>query len=97
MGIIMENQTVKAGVRIADGALSIEFTDDPSFVRSESVLIDLMHRNIGIIFQNTYHHIGELPDGFGDKEIDIHAHLSGHGAGGQEIHLRAPIKIVANA
>jgi hypothetical protein len=97
MSIIIENQTVTAGVRISGGALSIEFTDDPSFVRSESVIVDLMQRNIGLIFQNGYHFIGDLPDGFGDSEIDIHARLSGHGAGGKEIHLNAPIKIVGNA
>lgn len=97
MSIIMENQSVKAGVSVAEGALSIEFTDDPSFVRSETVIVDLMQRSIGLIFQNSYHHIGELPIGFGDKEIDINARLSGLGAGGKEIHLHAPIKIVAAA
>ena len=97
MSIIMENQSVKAGVTIAGNALSIEFTEDPSFVRSESIIVDLMQRSIGLIFQNSYHHIGDLPQGFGDAEIDINARLSGHGAGGKEIHLNAPIKIVAAA
>ena len=97
MSIITENQNVKAGVSVDHGALLIRFTEDPSFVRSESVIVDLMQRSIGLIFQNSYHHIGELPASFGGQEIEINARLSGQGAGGRDIHLSAPIKIVANA
>lgn len=97
MGIISENQNVKAGVSVDHGALSISFTEDPSFIRSETVIVDLMHRSIGLIFQNGYHHIGDLPRDMGDEKIDIKARLSGFGAGGKEIHLNAPVKIVVNA
>lgn len=96
MSIIVENQNVKAGVALDSGALRIEFIDEPSMVLGETVLIDLMQRSIGIIYQNTYHHIGALPQGVDSKAVEkmTDASLKAHGAGGREINLQAPIKIV---
>lgn len=96
MSIISENQMVKAGVAVRAGLLHIDFEEDPSFIRSETVLIDLMQRSIGIIFQNAYHHIGELPQDMGGSDVEkmTNVRLIGHGAGGREIALHAPIKIL---
>lgn len=96
MSIIMENQNVKAGVAVRAGILHIDFEDDPSFIRSETVLIDLMQRSIGIIFQNAYHHIGDLPNVVGGADVEqmTNVRLTGHGAGGREIALHAPIKFL---
>jgi len=98
MSIIMENQNVKAGVCINSGSLQIEFTEDPAFVLSESVIVDLPQRSIGIIYQNAYHHIGDLPQAMDGKDVEkmTNASLFGHGAGGREISLHAPVKIVRN-
>lgn len=96
MPIILENQKVRAGVLMDSGALCIDFTEDPSFVRSETVLIDLMQCSIGIIFENAYHHIGDLPKNVGRADVTkmTNVRLTGHGEGGREIELRAPIKIL---
>ena len=96
MTIITENQSVKAGICLNAGLLTIDFEDDPSFIRSETVLIDLMQRSIGIIFQNGYHHIGDLPASVGGLDIEkmTKVRLSGHGEGGKEIFLHAPIKLL---
>lgn len=96
MSIISENQSVKANVALSSGCLAIDFAEDACFTRSEAVLIDLMHRSIGIIFQNGYHHIGDLPSGLAGAAMDgVHsARLSGQGAGGREIVLHAPLKVV---
>ncbi len=98
MTIIIENQNVKAGVQVHGGALQIDFVDEPAMVLGEAVLIDLMRRSIGIIYQNTYHHIGDLPSNVDGKQVEqmTDASLTGHGAGGRAIHLQAPIKIVRN-
>ncbi len=61
MPIITENQKVKAGIAMDSAGLHIEFQDDPSYIRSETVLVDLMQRSIGLIFESGYHHIGDLP------------------------------------
>lgn len=99
MSIISQNQMVKADVCWAAGALSIDFHEDSSFIRSETVLVDLMHRSIGIIFQNAYHHIGNLPDEMFSKDIEgmTKVRLRGQGAGNREISLNAPIKILRKA
>lgn len=96
MTIISENQSVKAGVGIDAGEIMINFDDDPSFTRSETVLVDLMHRSIGIIFQSAYHHIGDLPKNMIGKDVEklTKARLMGRGEGGREILLHAPVKIV---
>lgn len=96
MSIIIENQNIKAGVVILGSGLEIKFADEPAFVLSESVLVDLMQRSIGVIYQNTYHHIGDLPASMDDAQVALMegASLSGKGAGGREIRLNAPIKIV---
>ncbi len=96
MSIIMENQNVKAAVCFKSNGLCIDFDEDSSFVRSESVLIDLSHRSIGIIFENAYHHIGDLPNGMlaSDLEGMANVRLTGSGAGGREFTLNAPIKIL---
>lgn len=98
MSIIIENQNVKAGVAMAAGALQIDFADDPAFVLSETVLVDLMQRSIGIIYQSTYHHIGDLPLDMEGRALTgmTKAHLTGLGAGGNPIHLNAPLKIVSH-
>lgn len=98
MSIIVENQNVNAGIAMEAGAMRIEFPDEPAMVLGETVLIDLMQRSIGIIYQSTYHHIGDLPAGIDERQFVnmARASLSGHGADGQEIHLQAPIKIVKN-
>lgn len=97
MPIISENQQVKAGIELSSGLLHVDFVDDPSFIRSETVLVDLMHRSIGIIFQNAYHHIGDLPKNVIGKDIEklTRARLKGHGAGGRELQLHAPVKFVS--
>jgi hypothetical protein len=96
MSIITENQYVKADVAMATGYLAIDFAEDACFTRSETVLIDLMHRSIGVIFQNGYHHIGDLPSGLAGPAMQglRNARLSGYGGDGREIVLHAPLKIV---
>ena len=98
MTIIVENQKVKAGVRLASGDLEIHFSEEPALALGETVLIDLMQRSIGIIYQNTYHHIGTLPQGVDGKTVEkmTDASLKALGAGGRELHLHAPIRIVRN-
>jgi hypothetical protein len=98
MSIIIENQNVNAGVAVHAGALFIEFADEPAMVLGETVLIDLMQRSIGIIYQNTYHHIGELPEGMKGKDVArlTEAHLQGFGAEGRSLQLHAPVRIVKN-
>ena len=96
MSIIVENQSVKADVCLGGEFLEIDFSDDACFTRSETVLVDLMQRSIGLIFQNGYHHIGDLPSHLKDTEMDgmRNARLTGHGANGREIVLHAPLKIL---
>lgn len=98
MSIIIEDQNINAGVVMRSGGLQIDFADDAAFVLSETVLIDLMQRSIGIIYQSTYHHIGDLPSDMECKVLTsmTKAHLTGLGAGGQAIHLNAPLKIVSH-
>ena len=97
MPIISENQNVTAGICMDAAGLSIDFSDDPSFIRSESVLVDLMHRSIGLIFENAYHHIGDLPKNMVGSDIErmTRARLRGHGQGGRSIELHAPVRIVS--
>ena len=99
MSIIVENQKVTADVCLEAGCLEIDFADDACFTRSETVLVDLMQRSIGIIFQNGYHHIGNLPSDVGGSEMEgmRNVRLIGHGEGGREIVLHAPLKILRNA
>lgn len=96
MSIILENQTVSAGVRFDASELSIEFQDDPSYIRSEIVLVDLMRCSIGIIFENAYHHIGEFPRDMVDLGIErmTRARLYGNGQDGRSIQLHAPVRFV---
>lgn len=98
MSIIVENQFVKADLAVSAGYLAIDFAEDPSFTRSETVLVDLMRRSIGLIFQNGYHHIGDLPSDLGSPVMEglRNARLTGHGADGREIVLHAPLKILRN-
>lgn len=97
MSIILENQKVKAGVRWDAAELSIEFQEDPSYIRSETVLVDLMQRSIGIIFENAYHHIGDIPPNMAGIGIErmTRARLYGNGHGGRAIELHAPVRIVS--
>ena len=97
MSIILENQNVKAGVCLDAAGLSIDFAEDPSFIRSESVVVDLMQRSIGLIFENGYHHIGDLPKNVVSQDIEkmTRAKLRGHGQGGRSIELHAPVRITA--
>lgn len=99
MTIISQNQNVKAGIAMHAGSLQIDFTEDPSFIRSDSVLIDLTHRSIGIVFQNGYHHIGNLPGHVDSNDLakTSNAKLFGLGGGGRRIALNAPVKIIHNA
>ncbi len=99
MSIITENQKVKAGVHYESGGLHIRFEEDPSFIRSETVLVDLMENSIGLVFQSSYHHIGDLPKNMIGKDVEalVQARLLGHGAGGREITLHAPIKFVRSS
>ncbi len=96
MSIIVENQPVKADVCLSAGALHIDFSEDPAFALSETVLIDLMQRSIGIIYQNGYHHIGDLPANVEGSAVEgmTNVRLTGHGEGGREICLHAPIKVL---
>lgn len=96
MCIIFENQKVSADISAVAGRLEIDFAEDACFARSETVLVDLMQRSIGIIFQNGYHHIGDLPASLAGSAMEgmRNARLIGHGAGGREIVLHAPVKIV---
>ena len=97
MTIISENQSVKAGVCLDAAGLSIDFQEDPSYVRAETVLVDLMQRSIGLIFESAYHHIGDLPKNMVGKDIEkmTRAKLRGHGQGGRSIELHAPVRITA--
>ncbi len=96
MPIISNLQSVKADVCLSSGVLSIDFFEDPSYTRSETVIIDLMQRSIGIIFQHGYHHIGDLPVSLSANDIEktTKARLCGHGEMGREITLHAPVKLV---
>lgn len=95
MSIIVENQTVKAEICLGAEGLEIDFAEDGCFALSETVLIDLMQRSIGIIYQNGYHHIGDLPTGLEDGMDGVrNARLVGRGANGREIVLHAPLKIL---
>lgn len=95
MSIIVENQLVKADIFMGAEGLEIDFAEEGCFALSETVLIDLMHRSIGIIYQNGYHHIGDLPSGLEDEMDGMrNARLVGRGANGQEIVLHAPLKIL---
>lgn len=96
MTIIVEDQYVKADVRLDSGALQIDFAEEPVLALSETVLVDLMQRSIGVICQNTYHHIGALPPEVTGQTVDglTSASLLGHGALGREIRLNAPVRIV---
>ena len=96
MTITIENQDVTAGLAMDHGLIQIDFAEDPSYVRSETVLVDLMQRSIGIIFQSAYHHIGDLPKNFIGKEVEAltRARLRGQGEGGRQITLHAPVKII---
>lgn len=96
MSIIIENQFVTADVCLDRQGLEIDFPEDACFTQSESVLIDLMHRSIGIIFQNGYHHIGTLPSHVVSSDMQglVNARLVGHGENGREIVLHAPLKIL---
>lgn len=91
-----ENQNVKAGVAWISGKMDIYFEEDPSFVRSEAVLVDLGLNSVGLIFENSYHHIGDLPKNMmSDNAAALsNARLRGHGAGGRSIQLHAPVKLV---
>ncbi|PZQ43800.1 MAG: hypothetical protein DI551_11425 [Micavibrio aeruginosavorus] len=95
MSIILQSQPIKADICLNAGKLHIDFAEDPSFVRSETVVIDLMHRSIGLIFQNGYHHVGDLPATLGNPDVEAmtNVRLTGHGEGGREIFLNAPIKL----
>jgi hypothetical protein len=95
MSIISKNQTAQAKILLNQGHLNIEFEEDPSFTRSEAVLIDLMQCSIGVIFENAYRHIGDLPKNVISKDIErlTRARLRGHGEGGREILLHAPVRI----
>lgn len=97
MPIISEFQTVKADICLASGTLNIDFSEDPSYTRSETVIVDLMRRSIGIIFQHGYHHIGDLPLNLSanDMQKTTQARLCGHGEAGREIILHAPVKLVS--
>lgn len=99
MSITANNQDVTAGMIMDHGLIQIDFAEDPSYVRSESVLVDLMQRSIGIIFQSAYHHIGDLPKNFIGREVEAltRARLRGQGEGGREITLHAPVKIIRQA
>ena len=96
MPIISENQTVKANVCLEGAGLAIDFHEDPSFTRSESVRVDLMQRSIGLIFESAYHHIGDIPKNMIGKDIEqmTRAKLRGQGQGGRSIELHAPVHIV---
>lgn len=98
MSIIVTNQSVNANISYKKGCLDIAFRDDPSYTRSETVVIDLMRRNIGLIFQDAYHHVGSFPDGFTGREADVkpYARLHGDGERGQKIELHAPVTIAAH-
>lgn len=97
MAIISENQSVKAGVCLDSAGLSIDFQEDPSYVRAETVLVDLMQRSIGLIFESAYHHIGDLPKNMVGHDIEkmTRAKLRGQGQGGRSIELHAPVRITA--
>jgi hypothetical protein len=96
MTIICNQQEVKAGIHMESGVLNIDFMDDPSFVRAERVVVDMMQRSIGLIFQAGYHPIGNLPKNIIGNDVEklTRARLRGQGQGGREITLHAPVKIV---
>ncbi len=96
MSISIENQNVKADVSIHTDCIQIEFAEDPSYVRSDSVLLDMLQCSIGVVFQNSYHHIGDLPKNMVGKDVEslVQARLLGRGEGGRAIALHAPIKFV---
>ena len=96
MGIISENQHVKADISLRSGCLDIKFHEDPAYARSETVLVDLLQGSIGIIFEHAYHHIGELPANVKGSELKntARARLHGQGENGREIELHAPVKVI---
>lgn len=96
MSNIQSNQHVKADIHLASGILNIDFAEEPGFALSETVIVDLMQRSIGVIFHHAYHHIGDLPMGVSNDEVckTTRACLSGHGEFGRKIILHAPVKLV---
>ncbi len=96
MNNIQNNQLVKAEIELSSGVLNIDFADEPGFALSETVIVDLMRRSIGVIFHHIYHHIGDLPSALSSDEVEkaTRACLSGHGEYGRKITLHAPVKLV---
>jgi hypothetical protein len=96
MSSMMEYQSVKAGISYISGKMDIYFEDDPSFVRSEAVLVDLDRNSVGLIFENSYHHIGAMPKNMmtGNSMDLTRARLRGLGAGGRALQMHAPVKLV---
>ncbi len=91
---IFEDQTINAQFLYENGRLSVAFCD-PSYVRSDLLVIDVQNRMAGVVLSEGYHHIGLLPDTVSLEalktleDVDLFATLSS----GTEFKLTAPITV----
>jgi hypothetical protein len=93
MSIIVQNIDVVADVALHGQGLDISF-QDPTFVRCDTVLVDILQRTIGVMLHEGYHKIGQLPDNILSDDIRKlkMARVSGL-VGGAVLSLNTPIKI----
>ncbi len=93
MSIIVHNNDVQAKVALNGEGLVIDFSD-PAFVRCDTVLVDILHRTIGVVLHEGYHKIGTLPESILSDDLRNlkTARLSGL-VGGASLSLKAPIVI----
>ena len=93
MPIIVHNHEASANISFAGGHLDIDFAD-PSYVRCESIVINMDSREIGAILHEGYHGMGQLPDAISLQDVfkSQTARLSGLLSSGETFRLSAPVK-----
>lgn len=93
MPIIVQDIDVIADIALHAQGLDINF-QDPTFVRCDTVLVDILQRTIGVMLHEGYHKIGSLPDTILSDDLKNlkTARLSGL-IGGATLRLNAPIKL----
>lgn len=88
MSIIFNDSGIRAQVTLEGGALNIRF-DDPAYIRAEQVIVDPDSGELGIVFEQGFHTLGQMPAGT-DLTRPTVAFLTGvH----HDLRLRAPVKI----
>ncbi len=98
MIISIQNHPVRAKIAIAKGCLDVEFPEDPSHALAETVVIDLLQRNIGVIVASSFHPIGPWPEGLDPEAVRAmtQARLHAKGEAGRMIELFAPLKVLSH-